>query len=60
MEICLPLQFYSKNKTKLVNIMTADNFFGHCFTDIDIRHYPDHKRILPTNNCVNIYQYSNA
>ena len=48
MEICLPIQFYSKTKTKLVNIMTVNNFFGHWFTDIDIRHYPDDKRILPT------------
>ena len=29
MERCLPLQFYSKIKTKLVNIMTANNFLGH-------------------------------
>ena len=28
MEICLPLQCYAKNKTKLVNIMTVNNFFG--------------------------------
>ena len=60
MRICLPLQFYSKNKTKLVNEMTVNNFFGHWFSDIDIRRYPDDKRILPTNNSVDIYQYSNA
>ena len=47
-----------KDKAKLVNIMT--NFFGHWFTDIDIRRYHDDKRILPTNNSVDIYQYSNA
>ena len=35
-------------------------FFGHWFTDIDIRRYPDDMRILPTNNSVDIYQYSNA
>ena len=40
MEICLPIKFYSKTKTKLVNIMTANNFFGHWFTDIDIRPHP--------------------
>ena len=28
--------------------MTVNNFFGHWFTDIDIRHYPDDKRILLT------------
>ena len=60
MEICLPIQFYSKTKTKLVNIMTVNNFFGHWFTDIDIRRYPDDKTILPTNNSLDIYQYSNA
>ena len=29
-------------------------------TDIDIRRYPDDMRTLPTNNSVDIYQYSNA
>ena len=60
MGICLPIQFYSKTKTKLVNIMTVNNFFGHWFTDIDIRRYPDDKRILPTNKSLDIYQYSNT
>ena len=60
MEICLPIQFYSKTKTKLDNMMTVNNFFGHWFTDIDIRRYPDDKRTLPTNNSLDIYQYSNA
>ena len=41
-------------------MMTENNFFGHWFTDIDIRRYPDNMRILPTNNSVDIYQYSNA
>ena len=40
--------------------MTVNNFFGHWFSDIDIRRYPDDKGILPTNNSVDIYQYSNA
>ena len=35
-------------------------FFGHWFTGIDIRRYPDDMRTLPTNNSVDIYQYSNA
>ena len=42
------------------NTITVNNFFGHWFTDIDIRRYPDDMRILPTNNSVDIYQYSNA
>ena len=41
-------------------MMKVNNFFGHWFTDIDIRHYPDNLRILPTNNSVDIYQYSSA
>ena len=40
--------------------MTVNNFFGHWFTDIDIRRHRDDKRILPTNNSLDIYQYSNA
>ena len=43
-----------------VQMMTVNNCFGHWFTDIDIRRYPDDMRILPTNNSVDIYQYSNA
>ena len=41
-------------------MMNVNNFFGHRFTDIDIRRYPDDMMILPTNNSVDIYQYSNA
>ena len=39
---------------------TVNNFFGHWFTDIDIRHYPGDTMILPTNNSVDIYEYSNS
>ena len=42
------------------NLITANNFFGHWITDIDIRRYPDDGRILPTNNNVNVYQFSNS
>ena len=41
-------------------MMTVNNFFGHWFTDIDIRRYLDDMRILPTNNSVDICQYSNT
>ena len=41
-------------------MITVNNFFGHWFTDIDIRRYPDDMMILPTNNSIDIYQYSNA
>ena len=40
-------------------MITVNNFFGHWFTDIDKRRYPDDMSILPTNNSVDIYQYFN-
>ena len=63
MEICLPLRFTKKlNKNFQMDgqMITVNNFFGHWFTDIDIRRYPDDMRLLPTNNSVAIHHYSNA
>ena len=63
MEICLLLKFTKKSNKALqmdAQMMTVNNFFGHWFTDIDIRRYPDDMMILPTNSSVDIYQYSNA
>ena len=63
MEICLPLVFVKKTaKTTALDgtITTVNNFFGHWFTNIDVRRYPDDKNILPTNNSVSIANYSNA
>ena len=63
MEICLPLKFTKKKNKALemeAQMMAVNNFFGHWFTDIDIRRYPDDTRILLTSNSVDIYQYSNA
>ena len=63
MEICLPLKFTKKSNKALqmdTQMITVNNFLGYCFTDIDIRRYPDDMRILPTNNSVDVYQYSNA
>ena len=50
------------NKTQQMdaNMITVNIFFWHWFTDIDIRCYPDDMMILPTNNSVDICQYSNA
>ena len=63
MLLCLPLKF-SKKTTKTADLdatMTVvNNFFGHWFTNIDIRRYPDDMNILPTNNSVSIANYSNA
>ena len=63
MEIYLPLKFTKKTNKALqmdAQMMTVNNFFGHWFTDIDIRRYLDDMMILPTNNSVDIYQYSNG
>ena len=63
MEIFFPLKFTKKtNKSQQMDaqMITLNNFFGHWFTDIDIRLYPYDTRILPTTNSVDIYQYSNA
>ena len=63
LEICLPLRFTKRSIKNLQlddAMMTVNNFFGLWFIDIDIRRYPDDLRILPTNNSVDIYQYSNA
>ena len=63
MEICLPWKFTKKANQALqmdVQMITVNKFFGHWFTDIYIRRYPDDLRILLTNNSVDVYQYSNA
>ena len=62
MEICFPLKITKrKNKTQAIDdeMMTVNNFFGHRFTDIDIRLYPDDMLILSTNISVSIANYSN-
>ena len=41
-------------------MIMVNKLFGHWFNDIDIWQYPDDVRLLPTNNSVDIYQYSNA
>ena len=63
MEIVLAIQFAKKaNKTAQIDkdTVTINNFFGYWFTDIDIRRYIDNMRMLPINNSVDIYQYSNT
>ena len=40
--------------------MTVNSFFAHFVKEIDIRRYDDNLRILPTNNTVEIYRYSDA
>ena len=63
MHLCIPLQI--KNKTNAANdiddnLMTVYNFFAHFIKEIDIRRYGNVMRILPANNTVDIYRYSEA
>ena len=63
MLLCIPVKFTKKGaKTTALddNMTTVNNFFGHWFTNIDVRRYPDDMNILPTNNSVSIANYSNA
>ena len=63
MELVLPIQFTNKTtKTAQMDayLIAVNNFFGHWITDIDIRHYPDDTRILPTNDNVDVYQFLNS
>ena len=39
-------------------MITANNFFCHWLKESNARRYPDDKRILPTNESVEIYQYA--
>ena len=63
MLVCILVQFNkrtSKTTQTDATMVTVNNFFGHWFTDIDFRRYPDDMNILPTNNSVSIANYSNA
>ena len=63
MKIVLPIQFTKKTNKAVAmdaDTITVNNFFGHWITGINIQCYPDDTRILPTNNNVDVYQYSNA
>ena len=63
MKIVLPFQFTKKTNKAVAmdaDTITVNNCFGYWITDKDIRCYPDDTRILPTNNNVDVYQYSNA
>ena len=58
MEICFPLKFTEKsNKAQNMDaqMKAVNNFFGHWFTDIDVRPYPGDMRILPTDNSIDTY-----
>ena len=63
MPVCILIKFTKRtSKTAQLdpNMITVNNFFGCWLTDVDIRRYPDDINIIPTNNTVNIANYSNA
>ena len=63
MEVCVPIKFTKKaNKAQAVDdeMIPVNKLFGHWFTDLEIRRYPDNMLILPTNNSVSVANYSNA
>ena len=63
MELVLPIQFAKKtNKAAQMDgdVITVNNFFRHWTTDIGIIRYPYDTRNLPTNNNVEVYQFSNS
>ena len=54
-----------KKKSNVANdidddLITVNKFFAHFVKEVHIKRYGDDKRILPTNNTVNIYRYSDA
>ena len=57
----MPIQI-TKNTTKAAkleaDVVTVNNFFTCWITDIDIRRYPDDKRVLPTNNYVDVCEFA--
>ena len=63
MLVCIPIKFTKKSsKTPQFDatMTTVNNVFGHWFTNIDVRRYPNEINILPTNNSVSIANYLNA
>ena len=57
--LIVPIYFKkSTDKTADVNVVRVKNFFARWLKEIDIRHYPDDVRILPTNNTCEIYNYA--
>ena len=58
-----PLNLQKKtNKVQAIDdeMIPVNNSFGHWFTDLNTRRYPDDMLILPTTNSVSIANYSNA
>ena len=59
--IVLPIYIKkATNKTADIDatMTVVNNLFAHWLKEVDIKRYPDDVRILPTNNIVGIYRYS--
>ena len=60
--IVLPIQIKKATDASAdidaTSIIVNNNFYVHWLKEVDIKHYPDDVRILPTNNTVDIYRYS--
>ena len=61
--LMIVLPFQIKKRTNAgqnidADMITVNNFFAHWPKEVDIKRYPDDIRILPTNNTVDIYRYS--
>ena len=59
--IVLPIQIRKATDTSAdidATLITVNNFFAHWLKEVDIKCYPGDIHILPTNNTVGIYRYS--
>ena len=61
--LMLVLPIYIKKATDATanidaTMMVVNNFFAPWLKELDIKHYPDEICILPTNNAIDIYRYS--
>ena len=59
--IVLPIQIKKATDASTdidATLMTVNNSFAHCLKEVDIKRFSNDTRILPTNNIVDIYRYS--
>ena len=61
--ICLPVKIL-KNTNENANLhddmITVNNFFMHWLKEVDIKRYGDHIPVLPLNNILEVYKYSDT
>ena len=48
----------SNTAQNIADMIIVNNFFAHWLKEVDIKRYRDDIHILPTNNTVDIYRYS--